>query len=107
MRRLLFPYSGEDALSLMQAARVMLGWAIVLPLIMSLLITPVALWIDNSSWQHVLSMLGFAFLSGMGIFGILGLLIIVVNNQSARIRRAWKTRQGQQETWRYPDGFER
>jgi hypothetical protein len=95
LRRLLFPYSGEDALSLKQSARVMLGWAIVLPLIMSLLITPVAFWID-SAWQHVLSMLVFAFLSGMGIFGILGLLIIVVNNQSARIRRAWKTRQGQQ-----------
>ncbi len=73
----------------------LLGWAIVLPLIMSLLITPVAFWID-AKWPHVLSMLVFAFLSGMGIFGILGLLIIVVNNQSARIRRAWKTRQGQQ-----------
>ncbi len=94
MRRLLFPYSGEDALSLRQSARVMLAWAILLPLIMSLLITPVAFWID-SAWPHVLSMLVFAFLSGMGIFGILGLLIIVVNNQSARIRRAWKTRQGQ------------
>ena len=95
LRRLLFPYSGEDALSLKQSARVMLGWAIVLPLFMSLLIIPVAFWID-AAWPHVLSMLVFAFLSGMGIFGILGLLIIVVNNQSARIRRAWKTRQGQQ-----------
>ena len=96
MRRFLFPYDGEDALSLKQSARVMLAWAILLPGIMSLLITPVAFWIDSSSWQHVLSMLVFAFLSGMGVFGILGLLIIVVNNQSARIRRAWKTRQGQQ-----------
>lgn len=96
MRRFLFPYDGENALTLRQCARVMLAWAILLPLIMTLLITPVALWIDNSSWKHVLSMLAFAFLSGMGVFGILGLLIIIVNNQSARIRRAWKTRQGQQ-----------
>ena len=95
LRRLLFPYSGEDALSLKQSARVMLAWAVLLPFIMSLLITPVAFWIDRA-WQHVLSMLVFAFLSGTGIFGILGLLIIIVNNQSARIRRAWKTRQGQQ-----------
>ena len=95
-RRFLFPYDGEDALSLRQSLRVMLAWAILLPLIMTLLTIPVALWVDNSSWQHVLSMLVFAFLSGMGIFGILGLLIIVVNNQSARIRRAWKTRQGQE-----------
>ena len=95
MRRFLFPYSGEDSLSLRQSARVMLAWAVLLPLIMSLLVIPIAFLMD-SSWRGILAMFAFAFFSGMGIFGILGLLIILVNNQSARIRRAWKTRQGQQ-----------
>jgi len=95
MQRFLFPYDGEDPLSLRQGARVMLAWAILLPGIMSLLIALVAL-LAASSWQRILALFAFAFFSGMCIFGILGLLIILVNNRSARIRRAWKTRQGQQ-----------
>ena len=95
MRRFLFPYSGEDALTPRQGARVMLAWAILLPLIMSLLVALLTLLL-GSSWQHILAMFAFGFFSGMAIFGILGLLFIMVNNRSARIRRAWKTRQGQQ-----------
>lgn len=95
IQRFLFPYNGEDVLSPRQGARVMLAWAILLPLFMSLLIALVAL-LAASSWQRILTLFAFAFFSGMCVFGILGLLIILVNNQSARIRRAWKTRQGQQ-----------
>jgi hypothetical protein len=95
MQRFLFPYSGEDPLTPRQGARVMLAWAILLPLIMSLLIVLLAL-VMASSWQRILGLFAFAFFSGMCIFGILGLLVILVNNRSARIRRAWKTRQGQQ-----------
>jgi hypothetical protein len=95
MQRFLFPYNGEDPLTPRQGARVMLAWAILLPLIMSLLIAIIAL-LAASSWQRILALFAFAFFSGMSIFGILGLLIILVNNRSARIRRAWKTRQGQQ-----------
>lgn len=95
MQRFLFPYSGEDPLTLRQGARVMLAWAILLPGIMSLLVALLTL-LMGSSGQRILAMFAFAFFSGMGVFGILGLLIILVNNRSARIRRAWKTRQGQQ-----------
>jgi antibiotic biosynthesis monooxygenase (ABM) superfamily enzyme len=95
MRRFLFPYSGEDPLSPRQGARVLLAWAILLPLFMSLLIALLVL-LMASPWQRILEMFAFAFFSGMCIFGILGLLIILVNNRSARIRREWKTRQGQQ-----------
>ena len=95
MQRFLFPYNGEDPLTPRQGARVMLAWAILLPLIMSLLIALIGL-LAASSWQRILELFAFAFFSGMSIFGILGLLIILVNNRSARIRRAWKTRQGQQ-----------
>jgi hypothetical protein len=95
MQRFLFPYSGEDALSFKQGARVMLAWAILLPLFMSLLVALLVL-LSAPSWQRMLTLFAFAFFSGMCIFGLLGLLIILVNNRSARIRRAWKTRQGQQ-----------
>lgn len=95
MQRFLFPYNGEDALTPRQGARVMLAWAILLPLFMSLLIALVV-FLMASSWQRVLALFAFAFFSGMCIFGILGLLIILVNNRSARIRRAWRTRNGQQ-----------
>ena len=95
MQRFLFPYNGEDPLTPRQGARVLLAWAIVLPLVLSLLVVilPVLM---AYSWQRILTLFAFAFFSGLGIFGILGLLVILVNNRSARIRRAWKTRQGQQ-----------
>jgi hypothetical protein len=95
MQRFLFPYNGEDPLSLRQGARVMLAWALLLPLIMALLIAIVAV-LAAASWQRMLTLFAFAFFSGMSIFGVLGLLIILVNNRSARIRRAWKDRRGQQ-----------
>ncbi|HVB75110.1 MAG TPA: hypothetical protein VNE38_16290 [Ktedonobacteraceae bacterium] len=95
MRRFLFPYSGEEALTPGQGARVLLAWAILLPLIMSLLIVVLAI-LMASSLQRILMLFGFAFVSGMCIFGILGLLIVLVNNRSARIRRAWKAQRGPQ-----------
>jgi len=110
MQRFLFPYNGEDALSLRQGARVMLAWALLLPGIMSLLIALIAA-LAASSWQRIAIMFAFAFVSGMCIFGILGLLIILVNNQSARIRRAWKAPEVPKEVSnnqrRYPNGSER
>ena len=110
MQRFLFPYDGEDPLSLRQGARVMLAWAILLPLIMSLLVALIVL-LMASSWQRILTLFAFAFFSGMSIFGILGLLIILVNNRSAHIRRAWKapeaSRKVSNNQWRYPNGSER
>ncbi|HLX58092.1 MAG TPA: hypothetical protein VKR83_13810 [Ktedonobacteraceae bacterium] len=95
MRRFLFPYSGEESLTYRQSVRVMLAWAVITPLFMSLLIVVIAALI-TTSLQSIFMMFAFAFLSGMCIFGILGWLIILVNNRSARIRRAWKAQRGQQ-----------
>jgi hypothetical protein len=110
MQRFLFPYNGEDALTLRQSARVMLAWAVLLPLIMSLLVAIVP-FLAASSWQRILMLFAFAFFSGMCIFGILGLLIILVNNRSAHIRRAWRAPEARREVsnnqWRYPNGSER
>src|SRR5260370_42120442 len=89
MQRFLFPYNGEDALSLRQGTRVMLAGALLLPGIMSLLIALIGA-IAGSSWQRIAIMYAFAFVSGMCIFAILGLLIILVIDRFARIGRSWK-----------------
>ena len=86
-RRLLFPYSGEEALTFKQTLRVLLAWMIVFPLFLSL--CPVAFAATSSSFslQRVAMLFLFAFFSGFFIFGGLGLLAVIVNNQSARIRQ--------------------
>ena len=89
LRRVLFPYSGEDALTLKQSLRVLLAWMLFFPLTMS--IFPLALLILYSyPLQRGIWLFLFAFLSGVFVFGILGVLIVVVNNMSARIRQAKK-----------------
>lgn len=87
MRRILFPYSGEEGLSFKQSLRVLLAWAILVPLIMSLCSLVLTLLFAYSLQKIGMYML-FTFLSGFFIFGGLGLLVVIVNNQSARIRQA-------------------
>ena len=94
MQRLLFPYSGEEPLTFRQSVRVMLAWALLIPLTISLLVLAVAL-PTVISLQRVLTYFVIAFLSGVGIFGILGLLVVLFNNHAARVRRAWKAQKGQ------------
>ena len=95
MRRLLFPYSGEEPLTFRQSMRVMLVWVLLIPISISLLVVVAAL-LMAFSLQTILAFFVLAFLSGMGIFGVLGVLIVLFNNHSARIRRAWKAQRGQE-----------
>lgn len=89
MRRLLFPYSGEEALTLKQGLRVILAWMLLFPLIMSLFVLAMSI-VAGSGVSRALDVFAFAFISGACIFGLLGILIVWVNNRSARIRRAWR-----------------
>jgi Na+/H+-dicarboxylate symporter len=93
LRRVLFPYSGEDALTFKQGLRVILAWMLLLPLLISLLAAGVAA-LEGSSMSRIVQMFVFALISGACIFGLLGLLVVWVNNRSARIRRAWRDRRG-------------
>jgi len=95
MRRLLFPYSGEEPLTLKQGLRVILAWMLLFPLIMSLLVLGMSV-VGGSGVSRALEVFAFAFISGACIFGLLGLLIVWVNNRSARIRRAWKAPESRQ-----------
>jgi hypothetical protein len=95
MRRILFPYSGEEPLSLKQGLRVMLAWILFFPLCISLL-TLVFVVFGSYPLQRMVELLVFAFISSAFIFGILGLLIVSMNNRSARFRQTWKTQRGRQ-----------
>ena len=89
LRRLLFPYSGDEALSFKQSLRVLLAWMVILPLLMSLS-TVVLAAIFSYPLQKIGLFFLFTFLSGFFIFGGLGMLVVITNNSSARIRQARK-----------------
>ncbi len=93
MRRLLFPYSGEDPLTLKQSLRVILAWSLLFPLPISLLVLMITL-LERLSASGVLFSLVFSFLSVAFFFGMLSLLIVVMSNRAAHIRQAWKARKG-------------
>lgn len=93
MKRLLFPYSGEVILTPAQGLRVMLAWALVFSLPISLFVLAFTSVMGDSGPKIISSVL-FAFLSGVGIFGLLSLLIVIMNNRAARIRQAWKNQNG-------------
>jgi hypothetical protein len=94
-RRILYPYSGEEPLSGKQTLRVILAWALFFPLIMSIITLLIAVLVSFTLLKTVL-FFAFTFLSGFCIFGILGLVVVSMSNRSARIRQAWKAREGQQ-----------
>ena len=89
LRRLLFPYNGDEALSFKQSLRVLVAWMVLLPLLMSLCTLVLA-----AIFSYPLEKIGlffvFTFLSGFFIFGGLGVLVVITNNSSARIRQARK-----------------
>jgi hypothetical protein len=89
MRRMLFPYSGEEALTFKQSLRVLFAWMILVPLVMSCCSLVLTL-LFAYALPRIATFFLFTFLSGFCIFGGLGVLVIIVNNQSARIRQARK-----------------
>ncbi len=92
-RKLLFPYTGEDELSVKQGLRVILVWILLFSLPLSCLALILALIVGYSIHGIIVSGV-FAFLSGAFFFGILSFLIVVMSNRAARFRQAWKTRNG-------------
>jgi hypothetical protein len=93
-RQVLFPYTGEHALSVKQGLRVVLAWALLFPLPVSLLVLLLTL-AEGYSAHGIVNSVLFAFLSGVFVFGILSLLIVMMSNRAAHIRQAWKARNGQ------------
>jgi hypothetical protein len=90
LRRILFPYSGSEALSFKQCLRVLLAWMVLLPLTMSLC-TLILTALFFYPLQKIGTSVLFTFLSAFFIFGGLGVLAVITNNSSARIRQGRKT----------------
>ena len=88
-RRILFPYNGDEALTFKQSMRVLFAWMVCIPLLMSLCTLGLTATFAYSL-QNIAMFLLFTFLSGCFIFGSLGLLVVITNNASARVRQKRK-----------------
>lgn len=93
IRRILFPYSGEEPLSPRQGMRVILAWALLIPLLMSLCTLAIGAIAAFTLYKLVLLLL-FSFLSGVLIFGSLGWIVVSMNNRAAHIRQQRHARTG-------------
>lgn len=93
MKRALFPYSGEEPLTLKQGLRVVLAWILVFTPPLLLLVLLLTL-IEGFDAPGIFSSLGVAFLLSAGIFGLFSTFVVVMSNRAARLRQAWKARNG-------------
>ncbi len=87
VRQLLFPFSGEEPLSVREGLRVIVGWIILFtPGV--LLITLTISFLSKAPLPKILLLLLFAVLFGMCMFGLMGWISVVMSNRTARIFQA-------------------
>jgi len=91
MRRILFPYSGEEALTRKQGSRVIGVWALFFSCALFLGTLPMALaFMGTASTTRIVMFLLITFFSEVIIFGLLAWLVVIVNNRSAQIMQQRK-----------------
>ena len=95
MRRILYPYNGEQPLSLRQSLRVLLAWMLFFPLTMALLALVLTI-IELYPVQKIMMYVILSFLAGVFIFGLFGLLVVTMSNKAARLHQTWKIQKEQQ-----------
>jgi hypothetical protein len=95
MRRILYPYNGEQPLSLRQSLRVLFAWMLFFPLTMSLLALVLTI-IELYPVQKIVLFVILSFLLGVFVFGLLGLLVVTMSNKAARLHQTWKIPKEQQ-----------
>ena len=95
MRQILYPYEGDQPLSMKQSVRVMLGWMIFFPLTMSIVALVLSIILLYPLQKIVLYVIA-SFFIGVFIFGLFGLLIIFLSNKAARLHQTWKIPKEQQ-----------
>ena len=95
LRRVLFPYSGVEALTRKQALRVIGTWALFFSCALFLCTLPIALaYVGTAPIMRIATFLLIAFFSEVVIFGALAWLVVIVNNRAAQImsqRKAART----------------
>ncbi len=90
-RRVLFPFSGEEALSTKQSLRVIMAWAILFTVPM-VLCTAVSAVLVAAPLTKAVILLVAVILGGVIIFGLSAWAVVVANNRSVRIRQQSKER---------------
>ena len=95
MRRILYPYNGEQPLSFKQSLRVLFAWMLFFPLTMSLLALVLTI-IELYPVQKIVLFVILSFLLGVFIFGLFGLLVVTLSNKAARLHQTWKIQKDQQ-----------
>ena len=91
IRRLLFPYSGEQPLSRKQGLRVIIAWALFFSSALVLCAAPVAVVVGIHMIEKTMLFLLISFLAGLIIFGILAWFVVSMSNRAARLFQARKT----------------
>ncbi len=87
VRQILFPFSGEEPLSLREGLRVILGWILLfLPGIG--ILTLLVSFATGASLQRTLFVLLIALIFGIFIFGLMGWIAVSLSNRAARIFQA-------------------
>ncbi len=86
LRRILFPYTGEEMLTRRQGLRVIGIWALFFSFAMLLCTTPFTLaFVGAASPNRIVLILLIAFFSGVVIFGALAWFVVVMNNRAVQI----------------------
>ena len=86
VRRILFPYSGEEPLTLRQSIRVFIAWLLLVP--STMMFCTLAFTLSYAlSLRTTIMLLLITFLSGTFIFGGTGLVVITMSNKAARFRQ--------------------
>ncbi len=84
MRRILFPFSGEEPLSAREGLRVIIGWILLfLPGIVVL--TLLVAFIKGVSLQRMLLILLIMIVLGIIMFGLMGWIAVNLSNRAARL----------------------
>ena len=91
IRRMLFPFNGEEPLSRGNMLRVIRGWILLFTpgvLLITLLLSLVA----HASLAKMGVLLLFALLFGIVMFGLMGWLTVSMSNRTARIFQAHRAK---------------
>ena len=93
IRRVLFPYGGEEPLSRRQRLRVILLWALLFPVPVSLCTLALSI-AEAFTWHRAVLLFLFTFLSGVVIFSVLAWFAVSMINRAARIHQDRNARRG-------------
>jgi hypothetical protein len=85
VRRVLFPFSGENTLSLKQSLRIIIVWALFFTAPMLLCTLSLTIYTATPLYKTSLFLL-VVFLAGVIIFGTSAWLVVNTINRSARLR---------------------